>query len=251
MSTESKQERFDRREKKRAIINTILWVVFVLAIIGGVAWFAVSSDSQGDQVAVAGSLEEVTDKDHLVGNLATAKVILVEYSDFECPACAKYEPVIQNLTKTYEAKGLVFAYRHFPLTQHLRAIPASRASEAAGMQGKFWEMHHQIFASQDEWSKLSVTEAKDLYISFAKELGLNMRKFEADMAGDKVMVKIQADLLSGRQVELAGTPTFFLNGQEINPRTEADFIKLIDDALKTYDQTTNNANSTSSPANSR
>lgn len=159
----------------------------------------------------------------------TATVKMVEYADFQCPACAQYHPLVLELEKAYPNE-LQVQFRHFPLTQiHIHALNASRAAEAAGRQGKFWEMHDMIFEKQTAWSGL--TDPRPAFESYAKDLGLNVEQFKADSENkDLVDGGINADRAEGEKMGVNGTPTFYVNGKKVdaNPRSLDEFKALIE-----------------------
>lgn len=166
----------------------------------------------------------VRETDHMAAN-KKAKVVLVEYSDFQCPACGQYHPLIKQVLAKYNDK-IAFMQRHFPLQQHKNAIAAARAAEAAGKQGKFFEMGDILFTNQKDWETLDNPVKK--FEEYAKKLKLNMDQFKKDNtdAQDK---KIEDDRNSGVALGVNSTPTFFLNGAKLdNPGSLADFSKLID-----------------------
>ena len=160
-----------------------------------------------------------------------SKVSLIEYGDFQCPACAAYEPVIQKLQENFK-DDLIFSYRHFPLSQiHQNALPSAKASEAAGLQNKFWEMHYLLYKTQLDWS-LS-TNPKEIFIDYAKTLELDIAKFERDLKLSSIDEKIKSDFVDGTKLGIQGTPTFFLNGKKIeNPRSYEDLKKIIESATE-------------------
>jgi protein-disulfide isomerase len=143
---------------------------------------------------------------------SSAKVTLVEFGDYECPACAVYSPMIKQLL-TENAGKLNYVFRNYPLTQHKNAPISSSAVEAAGLQGKYWEMQEKVYATQSEWS--SLPDPTSVFIGFAKDLGLNTDKFTADLSLDSIKAKIQSDTNDGKAVNLTETPTFYLNGQKL------------------------------------
>lgn len=159
-----------------------------------------------------------------------AKVTLVEYSDFQCPACAAYYPLVKQLSQEYTSKIKV-VYRYFPLRRiHRNADVAAYSAEAAGLQGKFWEMHDILFEKQTEWENSN--SVSDLVFNYAKILSLNLERFKTDMNAQATKDKVEADLQSGIQSQVQGTPTFFLNGQQIqNPKSYEEFKTLINNAL--------------------
>ncbi len=171
----------------------------------------------------------VSSQDWSRGATSTSAVTLVEYTDFECPACAAYYPVIKQLEADYAGR-LSLVVRHFPLAQHKNARPAAYAAEAAGKQGKFWEMYDILFARQSDWSKES--DAKPLFLAYAQSLGLDAARFAADAADPAAVARIEADISSGRASSVQGTPSFYVNGTKIvNPNSYDEFKKIIDDAL--------------------
>ncbi len=155
-----------------------------------------------------------------------AKVVLVEYSDFQCPACAVYSPIIEQLLKDYP-DGILFVYRHFPLTQiHKNANLAAYAVEAAGKQGKFWEMYEKVFQNQRAWSESD--KARELFVQYANELVLNTEWFLRDIDSPETKDKVSKDYQSGLLYQIDGTPSFFVNGKKIqNPAGYEAFKKII------------------------
>jgi protein-disulfide isomerase len=146
----------------------------------------------------------VSPEDHSVGP-ENAPITLIEYGDFECPHCARAFEVVHRLRDTLE-NDLRFVYRHFPVTQiHPHALEAARAAEAAGLQGRFWEMHALIFENQGRLEDRSL-------LAFAATLGLDIPRFIADRGVPKVQRKIERDMESGVRSGVNGTPTFFVNG---------------------------------------
>lgn len=135
-----------------------------------------------------------------------APVTLVEYGDFECPFCGEAYPILRKIIKE-EDGSLRFIFRYFPLGEtHPHAIAAAKASEAASLQGKFWEMHNILFENQES------LEEEDL-VYYAKKLGLNTDRFIADMESEGVEKRVEGDFVSGVKSGVNGTPTFFINGE--------------------------------------
>lgn len=185
-----------------------------------------SSVPQTPRVAAAGA------PDPYVRGGANAPVTLEEFSDFQCPACGALEPGLRKVVNDYgERVRLVF--RNFPLVQaHQYALLAARAAEAAGQQGKFWEMHDTLYDHQEEWSK--AMEPRVQFDSYATRLGMDVQKFKADMERADLLERIKADLQRGNSLNVRGTPTVYLNGRELMPGklvTEADLRREIDAAL--------------------
>lgn len=154
------------------------------------------------------------------------KLTLVEYADFECPACAAYQPVLKDIKETFK-NDLRFVYRQFPLPMHRNGMGASLASEAAGLQGKFWEMHDLLYAKQKEWGG-KTTEDRAVFEQYASTLGLDIEKFKQDMSSDAVKGAVERGLESGKALNVRGTPTFFLNGEKLdNPGSAEAFKELL------------------------
>lgn len=167
--------------------------------------------------------------DNIKGN-ASSSVVIIEYSDFQCPACRVYYSVTKEIMVEYGDR-IVFVYRHFPLTSiHANAEFAARAAEAAGKQGKFWEMHDLLFEKQDEWAK--VANVQPLFESYATLLGLSVQQFKSDWVSQEVKDFVKAQRAHAVKSGMQGTPSFFINGKQIqNPSSVAAFKDIINSAL--------------------
>lgn len=151
-----------------------------------------------------------------------AKAKLVEFGDFQCPACGAAHPVLKQLKSQFGDK-VQFVFRNYPLsTIHQNADNGSRAAEAADMQGKFWEMHDKLFENQNAWS--NSTKAKDIFVTYAKDLGLDAEKFAKDFDSQAVIDRIAQDKGDGDALGVDATPTFFLNGVKYNGQTTVDAL---------------------------
>ncbi len=163
----------------------------------------------------------------------TGGVTLVEYGDFQCPACAQYFPILKQVKDEYGDR-ITFQFRHFPLESiHPNARASSRAAEAAARQGKFWEMHDHLFTYQSEWQ--STGDPLSLFEGYARTIGVeNIEQFTADYRSSEINDVINADLQAGRDLGVQSTPTFVLNGELIDPNPSASFDAfkaLLDEAL--------------------
>lgn len=161
----------------------------------------------------------------------TAPVSIVEFADFQCPACRSYFPITRQLVDKYGDK-IKFQFRHFPLVQiHQNAMIAHRAAEAAGRQGKFWEMHDLLYSRQNVWSESN--NATSIMEDYASELGLNVDQFKTDFSSESVNDTIQADIKAGQALGANSTPTFIINGKKIEtlPTDLAGFSQLIDEQI--------------------
>jgi protein-disulfide isomerase len=157
------------------------------------------------------------------------KVTLTEYGDFQCPVCGQYYPIIKQIEEKY-GDDITFTFRHFPLDSvHPNARAASRAAEAAGKQGKFFEMYDLIYTNQTSWSNASNSAL--IFEGYATQLGLNTDTFKSDYASEEVNAVINADLNEGKGLNISGTPTFYLNGrlmQDSERRSYDEMVKAID-----------------------
>jgi protein-disulfide isomerase len=220
---------------KRIIFWSVFVIVLALIIVGLV--FAMNKDTS----IKLPSPSPVDSNDHIIGNIS-APVTIIEYSDFQCPACGMYFPVLEKLLS--EASTTVrLVYRHYPLPQHQNALPMTFASEAASKKDKFNEMYRLIFENQSDWAE---SKTPEVFIEkYVNEIGLdpvafmndyNLVKSEFDRerdatSTDLVASKIVKDMLSGNKIGILGTPTFFVNGKYIeNPQGYEAFYKIIQNA---------------------
>lgn len=198
----------------------VLGFVAVIVLLFAYYFYAVPSktDSKVEEITISKT-------DHIRG-AQDGKVTLVEFADFQCPACAAYEPLVRQVTADNKTV-LKVVFKHFPLTQiHQNALLAARAAEAAGLQGKFWEMHDLLYDKQKDWS--TGLNARDFIMTYAKTLNLNVTKFSEDLNSKAIEDKILAEYKEGTNLGVQGTPTFFLNGKKIdNPSSLEEFNKLI------------------------
>lgn len=160
---------------------------------------------------------------HRKGN-ADAYLYLVEFSDFQCPACGAFAPTLKTLTERYK-DNLLFVYRHFPLPSHRYARQAAYAAEAAGLQGKFWEAEEYLFSHQVQFSDT-------FWDTMAIELDLVPEVFKNDMTSDAVKKVVERDASSARLLNLSQTPSFFLNGVLVkNLYGPQDLVKAVETAI--------------------
>ena len=158
-------------------------------------------------------LVPVTPRDHVEGPHSAA-VIMVEYGDYECPSCLNAFPIVRQIRQQLGDR-LAFVFRHFPQNSiHPHASVAAQAAEAAGAQGKFWDMHELLFRHQQELGSVDLTH-------LALQLGLEVYQFESDLEAEPHLRRIREDFSSGSGSGVRGTPTFFLNGCRYNGPIDA------------------------------
>lgn len=198
--------------------------IATMGILAGAIYFfgqSSSTNTLSSSTTVADQNILVREDSNKIGN-PSAKVTLVEFADYQCPACAAAHPIIKRITDEYKDQ-MLFVYRYFPLPQHTNAVPTAMASEASGVQGKYWEMYDLLYKNQNQWSESK--NSTEIFSGYAKDLGLDLDKFEKDIQSDKFTDKIQRDKNDGRNLGVSATPTFFLNGQKLVGITTYDELK--------------------------
>ncbi|PJE50716.1 MAG: hypothetical protein COV29_03200 [Candidatus Yanofskybacteria bacterium CG10_big_fil_rev_8_21_14_0_10_36_16] len=233
LKKQQKEEDKVKRVRSKKTKRVVSWVV-VLVLLGGVVWAMAYFGGKGVERDDSGTVilsTDITTEDWIKGN-PNAELVLVEYSDFQCPACGAYYPLVKQLSEDFGDR-LAIVYRHFPLiTIHKNAELAARASEAAGKQGKFWEMHDVIFETQSAWSNLNREEAEKSFVSIAERLDLNVTQFVAHLNADDIANAVNDDIASARSSAVNATPTFFLNGKKLtNPNSYEAFKEIIQNSL--------------------
>jgi protein-disulfide isomerase len=149
---------------------------------------------------------------HVLGS-ANAPARLEEFGDFECPPCGIFHPILKQMQAEFGDK-LQVTFREFPLVPtHQHALAAASAAEAAGVQGKFWEMHDLLYEHQNDWKK--EFDVRPIFEGYAKQIGLDIIRYKQDLEGDFVAQRIFADGKRGHSLGVKGTPTVFLNGREV------------------------------------
>ena len=219
------QEKLKKQEQNSKLKKFGIWTTVAIVLIAAVYGLLQIANSPQTTNTSSSKLPEITKDDPKTGS-SSAKVTLVEYSDFQCPACAAYYPMVKQLLSEYNGK-IYFVYRYFPLTAtHQNAMISSLAAYAANLQGKFWEMHDMLFQTQNSWA--SSPKARETFIGYAKKLDLDIDKFKTDLESDRGKNFINDTYSKGLAIGVNLTPTFFLNGVKIqNPRTYDDFKNLI------------------------
>lgn len=223
-------------------MNKIKWIIFAVISVGAIAGLVVYSNSTTKNTDLFSgvdifAIQPANDNngniaDHLY-NENDSKVTLIEYGDYQCPACGSYNPTIEKIAEDY--KDIIkFVFRNYLLSYHANSKAAAATAESAGLQGKYWEMHKKIYSTQSDWESLDSNARTTYFMSLATSLGLDTDEFSKDIASSAVGDKIAYDVASAAKVKLAGTPSFYLNGKEIDYATWSDETKLrskIDSAI--------------------
>jgi len=168
---------------------------------------------------------------------AQAPVTLEEFGDFQCPPCGKIAGPLLQIEKDYGPKLRVI-FRNFPFPNHQHALEAAYTAEAAGLQGRYWEMHDLLYREQSNWS--NAPDVKQLFVSYAKMLGLKMDRFETDIAGPAVKARVTADQERGKSLGVKATPSIFINNQGVPPKSlnPTALRAAIEEALKEKERPT-------------
>ncbi len=230
----AKEEKKRTREKNERAGKLKKWSFSLVILLGllfagykFVDWFRAPDDSP-DNVSQE-IPAEIPENEWVRGN-QQANVTLIEYSDFQCPACGYYSSLVERLGEEFP-NDLKIVYKHFPLGSE-SAFAAALATEAAGKQGMFWQMHDILFERQAQWSEEE--DPQEMFVGYAQELGLDENVFLEDFAGDGVKGEVDRDLALAQQLGLNSTPTFFLNDEKIQPKNYDEFKELIETQIRGY-----------------
>jgi protein-disulfide isomerase len=205
-----------------------------IAVIAAVTVFVLVSRSDADKSSEtsvdAGPAQVVREDSHRLNDAPGAAVTFVEFLDFECEGCRAAYPVVEQLRADYGDR-VEFVLRYFPLAGHFNGERAARAVEAAAQQGQLEAMYHEMYETQPEWGERS-TPADDVFRGFAAELGLDMADFDAAYNAPATLERIRLDVNDGEALGVQGTPTFFINGDQVRLRGPDDLRNAIENALQ-------------------
>jgi len=205
-------------------------IVIAGLIIGGAIIYSNDSSSSSSQASLIGDEQssessKVTVTDGQIRGNSEASIVIVEFSDFECPYCANFHQTMNQVISDYP-EDIKWIYKHFPLAFHEYARPTAEASECAAEQGKFWEFADQIFENQ---SRLG----QDLYTEIVQDLGLNPDQFQECVSSRKYKDKVESDYQEGISAGVKGTPGSFINGVPLGGAVPYNQLKgAIDDLLE-------------------
>lgn len=221
--------------KETKILIAIGAVVLVAAIVAA-SFYRKAAD--GEQQPIAAINNQLVRADSPTLGAADARVTLVEFLDPECEACRAFSPIVKQFLKDYNGK-LRLVVRYMPLHQNARL--AAAYTEAAGEQGRYWEMQEALFRNQPEWgerhgqpatSAAHQLPANVLFERYAADLGFNVEKMRADVASNRFAAKIERDFQDGKSLGVQKTPTFFVNGRKLQRFSQQDLKALIEEELK-------------------
>jgi protein-disulfide isomerase len=224
-------------------MKRILPFIIILVVLGaalGSAWYltrtipasqtpaqpaqAPSSQTTPAQQPVANKGVPGAEPAHTLGP-ANAPIQLEEFGDFQCPPCGMFHPILEQMHEEFGDR-LRITFREYPLPTHQHALAAASAAEAAGIQGKFWEMHDLLYEHQDEWKEQF--DVRPIFERYAKQAGVDVERYKRDLGGDLVAQRIFQDGRRGHSLGVQGTPTVFMNGREVPfENLQADKLRLV------------------------
>ncbi|KKQ75884.1 MAG: Protein-disulfide isomerase [Parcubacteria group bacterium GW2011_GWC1_38_6] len=218
-----RQQKFlniEQNKKRKKMQRVIFWIIIIVVVITAI--FVLIKLNKNPQTN--NNIQFDPSQDWVKGN-KEARVKLIEYSDLQCPACRAYQPILKQ---AYDEFGdqTSFVFRHFPLKSiHKNAALAAQAAEAAGVQGKFWEMHDILYEKQIEWS--DEKNPTDKFVEYAQSLGLSVEQFKSDINSGTIKEKVEFHYQASIALGLDGTPTFFLNDKKIQPPSSYEELKSL------------------------
>ena len=207
-----------------AVIALLVGVFVVIALVQQRE--AASTITTDDETGLP---ELVLDESHRLDEVDEPAVTVVEFLDFECESCGALYPYVEEAREKYRGE-ITYVVRYFPLPGHVNSMNAALAAEAASRQGAFEPMYHRLFETQGEWGENSVS-TPEVFRAFAEQLGLDMARFDADMADPAVAERVAVDFNAGRAFGVAQTPTFFINGDYLQLTTVDSLDQAIAEAL--------------------
>ena len=216
-----------RHAPRRPVAPLVLIGAALVAAIAAGAWYFASSRQGAGEVAAG----EPGATPARASGPENAPVVLEEFGDYQCPPCREMSPEVEAIKREYGDR-LRFVFRHYPLTSiHPHALLAAHAAEAAGAQGRFWEMHRALYENQQAWSR--TPDPRPLFETYARQINLDAERFRRDLGGQEGDSRVVADHARARSVGVESTPTFFLNGRKLPPSANSgrELRALIDREL--------------------
>lgn len=201
-------------------MNKTRWLIFAGACVLLIGFLVFQGGAS--QVSFDGDPAKVATQDKVYGK-KDAKVVLIEYGDFQCPGCGSLEPTVKQVREQYKDK-IAFVFRNLPLTTiHPNAKAAATAAQAAAKQGKFWEMHDKLYANQSEWSSADGGSRSSFFERYAQEAGVNIDQYKKDIASSEVIDAVNRDVAAAKKAGFQlSTPTLVLNGRTLENQSITD-----------------------------
>ena len=212
--------------KSSNVTKAIIWVLVVVGLgllVYGLAVLGSNDDDSDSHGSDSGEVRAISDEDVVRGN-RDAENVLIEFGDFQCPACRNAAPLVDQIESEL-GEDLAIVYRNFPLSIHANAREAAAAAEAAHLQGQWLAMHDLLFDNQAIWA--NERNPEDIFEGYAEGLGLDMDQYREDFDSDEVDDKINEDLRDGRRGNVTSTPTYFLNGEKLTISSFEEFLDTV------------------------
>lgn len=212
--------------------NKIIWITIAIAVIGVLGVFIALVVSEPKELSKDEINAVLNREDSYSEGSNDAPVTMVIFEDFQCPACYQFKPVVDQLQEEY-VNDLKFVFKHLPLvTIHANAQKTSEAAEAAGAQGKFFEMYDVLYDKQIEWEDLDSNALVDKLVEYAQLAGVeDLEKFRNELEEGKYTSKVVRDVDDAQSLGINSTPTVFINGEKISS-ISYEFIKNKIEAAK-------------------
>ncbi len=208
-------------------IVTIVMVIGAALLLGGVS--SRNTTTEEKVILTSEQQKSLAKEDSQKITVPNAKVTIVEFIDYECEACGAAHPIVKQILEEYKGK-VNFVVRNFP--NHNNSVLAANIVEAAGEQGKYWEMHNKLLESQQEWGEKKEPQT-ELFLKYAQELNLDIDKVRASLESNKFTTKINKDKEEGIAIGVNATPTFFINGEmQVGGLPYDEFKQKIEEKLR-------------------
>ena len=220
--------------RRNVVVSGVLIAVFALVVVV-VAFATRTSPGGSDEEAASTSsaVSVVREDSHVLSDAGEGAPVLVEFLDFECESCRAAFPFVEQLRQEF-AGELTFVIRYFPIPSHANAVNAAVAVDAAAQQGKIEEMYTRMYETQTEWGEQQTSKA-DVFRGFAQEMGLDMEAYDSAVADPATLERVEQDRQDGLALGVQGTPTFFLDGELLQPASTEDFRAQVDAAVNDSD----------------
>lgn len=210
------------------------YLLLAVLLIAGIGTLSILATRRNQSVSqVDSTLAPIANQGHVMGD-SSAPVEVVEFADFECPACGSFATLSEPDVRERLVKTGVIRYRFmdFPLSMHRNTWPAHRAAWCAGEQGRFWEMHDALFQNQDRWNGEATTRPDGVIAGLAEQIGVNMPQFESCVSTRKYQAQIQSNVEEAGRRAVGSTPTFFIGSKKVATAVSYDeFKRYVDEAL--------------------
>lgn len=229
VSPQSRGKRLSTSTRMALITIPAVALVFLILILVSASNQSAERDRVAATVEPGTPQRVVAANSHVVDDAGEGAPTLVEFLDFECEACGALYPVIEEIRKQYDG-DINFVVRYFPIAGHLNSMNAAVAVEAAAQQNKFEEMYQKMLSTQNEWGEKKESEAPR-FRAYAEQLGLDMQAFDAAVSDPATQARVEEDLAAGETLGVQGTPTFFLEGNLLQPTQISDITDALDQAI--------------------